>query len=127
MSSAVRIGYVFRNIKYHLIANIFKELGLGKVVKIDFTERTDRDGTPYNLVHVHIEWNTEEHTKQFCEALERGEEVKIVYDDPWFWKVTKPRERRQPQVKKQKDRPAPRLVFSNTNVTKTDNVGGGRL
>ena len=125
MSSAVRIGYVFRNIKYHLIANIFKELGLGKVVKIDFTERTDRDGTPYNLVHVHIEWNTEEHTKQFCEALERGEEVKIVYDDPWFWKVTKPRERRQPQVKKQQDRPAPRLVFSNTNVTNTDNVGDG--
>ena len=92
MSSAVRIGYVFRNISDHRIANIFNELGLGKVVKIDFTERTDREGTPYNLVHVHIEWNTEEHTKQFCEALERGEEVKIVYDDPWFWKVTKPRE-----------------------------------
>ena len=125
MSPAVRIGYVFRNIKYHLIANIFNELGLGKVVKIDFTERTDREGTPYHLVHVHIEWNTEEHTKQFCEALERGEEVKIVYDDPWFWKVTKPRERPQHQVKKHQDRPAPRLVFSKTNVSKTDNVGDG--
>ena len=125
MSSAVRIGYVFRNISGDRIANIFNELGLGKVVKIDFTERTDRQGTPYYLVHVHIEWNTEDQTKHFRAALERGEEVKIVYDEPWFWKVTKPRERRQPQVKKQQDRPAPRLVFSKTNVSKTDNVGDG--
>ncbi len=117
MTSAVRIGYVFRNINEYRIAGIFQELGLGKVIKIDFTERTDREGTPYNLVHVHIEWNTEDHTKQFCAALERGEEVKVIYDDPWFWKVTKPRERPQ-QVKKPASRPTPRLVFSSATPVK---------
>ena len=117
MTSAVRIGYVFPNIREGRITDIFQELGLGDVVKIDFTERTDREGTPYNLVHVHIKWNTEDHTKQFCAAVERGEEVKVIYDDPWFWKVTKPRQRPQ-QVKKPASRPTPRLEFSSATPVK---------
>ena len=117
MTSAVRIGYVFRNINDYRIAKVFNELDLGNVVKIDFTERTDREGTPYHIVHVHIEWNTKDQTKQFRAALERGEEVKIVYDEPWFWKVTKPRERPQ-QVKKPASRPTPRLEFSSATPVK---------
>ena len=121
MTSAVRIGYVFPNIREDRIAQTFNELDLGEIQKIDFTPRSDHEGTPYNLVHVHIKWNTNDHTKDFLNALDRGEVVNIVYDDPWYWKVTKPRARPQQQVNKFKSRPAPRIEFtSNTPKDKTE-------
>ena len=119
MTSAVRIGYVFPNIREDRIADTFNQLELGEIQKIDFTPRSDHEGTPYNLVHVHIKWNDKDQTKGFLNALERGEVVKIVYDEPWFWKVTKPRERPQ-QIKKPHSRPAPRLEFTSTNTTTDD-------
>ena len=59
-----------------------------------------KKGEKYKRVFVHFEYwyNTEEAQKAKA-RLEEGKELKIVYDDPWFWKVsinkvnTNPRQR----------------------------------
>ena len=44
--------------------------------------------------------------------LINGQQVKMVYDDPWFWLLSKSHSERPEERKKRKERPAPRLDFN---------------
>jgi hypothetical protein len=93
------IPRVFVNIDEKRVRTVFEQL-LGKIYRVDIIERTNEKGEKYKRVFVHFEYwyNTEEAQKAKA-RLEEGKELKIVYDDPWFWKVsinkvnTKPRQR----------------------------------
>ena len=93
------IPRVFVNIDEKRVRAVFEQL-LGKIYRVDIIERTNEKGEKYKRVFVHFEYwyNTEEAQKAKA-RLEEGKELKIVYDDPWFWKVsinkvnTKPRQR----------------------------------
>ena len=93
------IPRVFVNIDEKRVRAVFEQL-LGKIYRVDIIERTNEKGEKYKRVFVHFEYwyNTEEAQKAKA-RLEEGKELKIVYDEPWFWKVsinkvnTKPRQR----------------------------------
>ena len=93
------IPRVFVNIDEKRVRAVFEQL-LGKIYRVDIIERTNEKGEKYKRVFVHFEYwyNTEEAQKAKA-RLEEGKELKIVYDDPWFWKVsinkvnTRPRQR----------------------------------
>lgn len=93
------IPRVFVNIDEKRVRTVFEQL-LGKIYRVDIIERTNEKGEKYKRVFVHFEYwyNTEEAQKAKA-RLEEGKELKIVYDDPWFWKVsinkvnTRPRQR----------------------------------
>ena len=93
------IPRVFVNIDEKRVRAVFEQL-LGKIYRVDIIERTNEKGEKYKRVFVHFEYwyNTEEAQKAKA-RLEEGKELKIVYDDPWFWKVsinkvnTNPRQR----------------------------------
>lgn len=60
--------------------------------RIDMVPRIDnKTNEPFYLVFVHFKNNVyrDESVEYFVESIERGEEVKMQYDDPWFWKVRK--------------------------------------
>ena len=83
------IPRVFPNIDEKRIRRIFGDLNIGNIKAVDFASRQAANGDKYNLVYVHFnEWYRNENADIVRTKLLTGKEVKIIYDDPWFWKVT---------------------------------------
>jgi hypothetical protein len=83
------IPRVFANIDERRIRRIFDELGMGEIQRIDLVSKTTEKGEKFNRVFVHFKrWNSDGNAATARERLVNGKEIKIVYDDPWFWKVS---------------------------------------
>jgi len=83
---SICIPRVYKNISYEHIKNIFEnKLAFGYIKKIDMIPI--QNDNVFKKVFIHFKyWNdSSEHVKQLF--LE-GAIVKIVYDDPWFWKCS---------------------------------------
>lgn len=119
------------NIRRERIFAVLRQLNLGWVGKIDIIPKQSVERRPdgstfkrdFVSVFVHFtKWFTQNHqTQQFLERLDSQGFVHIVYDEPWFWKVTKyvPKENKpRPQSRY----PKPRIDFGTTekvNVQET--------
>ena len=111
------IPRVFVNIDEKRVRSVIEQL-LGKISRVDIIERTNEKGEKYKRVFVHFDhWFETADAQTAKSRLIEGKEIKIVYDDPWFWKVsankvsvnTRPKQRinlQQPTAK-----PPPRLEF----------------
>jgi hypothetical protein len=99
------IPRVFANISKERVDAVFRKLDIGKVERIDMIERTDDKGQTWKRVFVHLQWNDSELSRSARERLLCGNDVKVVYEDPWFWKVSANRSTRETQVR---DAPRPR-------------------
>ena len=109
------IPRVFANIDEKRVRSVIEQL-LGKISRVDIIERTNEKGEKYKRVFVHFDhWFETADAQTAKSRLIEGKEIKIVYDDPWFWKVsankvsvnTRPKQRinlQQPTAK-----PPPRL------------------
>lgn len=83
------IPRVFPNIDRMRIHRIFDDLNIGNIESIDLVCRRSANGDMYNLVYVHFDkWFNNENANTVRTKLLNGEEVKIIYDEPWYWKVT---------------------------------------
>ena len=83
------IPRVFNNITESKIRQVFDELGLGKISGVDIKERRNEKGEPVKRVYIHFEkWFWNENAQSARRKLISGKEIKIVYDNPWFWKVS---------------------------------------
>jgi hypothetical protein len=83
------IPRVFNNITEARIRQVFDDLGLGKISRIDIKERKSDKGETFKRVYVHFDkWFWNEDAQAARRKLISGKEVKIVYDNPWFWKVS---------------------------------------
>jgi hypothetical protein len=80
---------------------------LGFIGRIDVVEKTDEQtGAPFIRVFIHFtKWFRNDQTRRFLDHLETQKSANIVYDEPWYWKVTKsfvpapqqPQQQQQPQ------------------------------
>jgi hypothetical protein len=90
------IPRVHRNIDETRIRKIFHELNIGVLERIDIvTKRSDKENKDnnFNRVFVHFrQWNDSENAVKARERLLEGKEIKIIYDNPWFWKISAYRE-----------------------------------
>jgi hypothetical protein len=113
------IPRVFANISKERVDAVFRKLDIGKVERIDMIERTDDKGQTWKRVFVHLQWNDSELARSARARLLCGNDVKVVYEDPWFWKVsanrstreqTSPRPRNEPrnEQRHRDHRPRPR-------------------
>ena len=121
------ISRTHKNIRQERIFAVLRQLNLGWVGKIDMIPKKivekKSDGTEtikeeFVRVFIHFtKWFTNHRqTRQFLDRLDSEGFVHIVYDEPWFWKVTKyvPREHKpEPQSRY----PKPRIDFTATAVT----------
>lgn len=83
------IPRVYPNIDGTSIRRIFDELQLGRISKIDMVSRTTDKGEKFNCVFIHFtEWFRNENADKAKELLQNGKYIKVMYDDPWFWKVS---------------------------------------
>ena len=75
------IPRVFPNISQSRIQNIFNDLKIGEIERIDIVPKTEK----FNRVFIHFRrW----HNQEVKERILNGKDIKIIYDDPWFWKVS---------------------------------------
>lgn len=70
--------------KRETIKKIFENCLLGQIKKIDVVPN-HKEKAKYNRVFVHFADMT---CEQQCERLKNGGSIKIVYQEPWFWKCT---------------------------------------
>lgn len=96
-----------KNIR-EVVREKFISLRIGRIDRIDAVYKKNSRGEKFCTIYIHMHfWNTKiETARNFRDLLIQGKEVKIVYDEPWFWKCTastlpKPDDRR----------PAARIVF----------------
>ena len=87
------IPRVFPNIDERRIRNVFDALEMGEIAKVDIVRKRTEKGEKFNRVFIHWKrWNIGGNADLARERLLNGKEIKIIYDDPWFWKVSAYRE-----------------------------------
>lgn len=111
-SPSLCIPRVFSNITEKRVAFVIREVGLGEIDHIDMVPKTAEDGTKFQRVFIHFKkWNSSEAAQRARDRVLSGKEIKIVYDDPWFWKLSANRAvQRAPLQQRPQQRPRPRLV-----------------
>jgi hypothetical protein len=83
------IPRVFENISERQVRDVFEQLDLGQLDHIDIIERKSEKGEKYKRIFIHFSkwyWNDEA-----CAARRRlieGKDIKVVYNIPWFWKIS---------------------------------------
>ena len=111
------IPRAFPNIDEKRIRRIFNDLGLGEIDRIDIVSKTTEKGEKFNRIFVHFSrWFANKDADTARERLLNGKDIKIVYDDPWFWKVSAYRPPAAAQPVRQQDarqRQRPHIEFDN--------------
>lgn len=86
---SICIPLVNNDINYAFIYNIFKNINIGIISKIDILERKSYKNEKYKRVFIHLKkWFNTPESCYIRERLINGLDVKIVYDYPWFWKIS---------------------------------------
>jgi hypothetical protein len=83
------IPRVFSNIPRDRIFRIVDDLGLGRILSIDMVPKVSEKGEKYNRIFIHFTaWSTSKDAEKARQIALSGGEFKILYDDPYFWKVS---------------------------------------
>ena len=122
------IPRVYPNISESRIRRIFDDLNLGVLERIDIVSKFSakpggEKGEKFNRVFVHFRrWNDTENSNIARERLLNGKEIKIIYDDPWFWKISAYREaERKPSAPQNVEQRKPTLQFDSDDEERTSN------
>jgi len=102
------IPYIFKNIRRHHIVNTFNLLDLGNVERIDLISSSNTQQQAF----VHMSYINDKKYPQLRTCINKGESFKIVYDDPWFWRVCKSRSPRGPRPPPK----YPRIIFETKSL-----------
>ncbi len=87
------IPRVFSNIDERRIYQIFDDLRLGDIDRINIVRGNNAKGEKCNRVFIHFtRWYNSRNADTARERLLNGNDIKVIYDDPWFWKVAAYRE-----------------------------------
>jgi|UniRef100_A0A6C0C697 hypothetical protein len=115
---SICIPRVFANISWYRIKQAFIALNWGYVERVDVVPS---GGTKRAFVHFAPGRFT---ATKVLEALCNGEQVKIVYDEPWFWKISLSRSEKPAEAPERKQQ-RPTIEFS-TNTQRPKRGPGGR-
>ena len=125
---SICIPRVFANIRWKRVKAVFDQLGLGEIDRIDMVQRTAEDGSNFQRCFVHFKtWADTENARAVRQQLDaEGGEIKIVYDEPWFWKCFKSRVARPEQAPKSKQSRAPTIELEGGKIIRAAQRAGAR-
>ena len=110
---SICIPRVFSNITKARVEAIFRNLDFGDIERVDMVQRVNDNGDRFQRVFVHFKrWNNDEQSEKVRQMLLADQEAKVVYDDPWFWKLRASKSTRPEDRPKQKKRVAPFVDFT---------------
>ena len=109
---SICIPRVFKNISEKRIRAILYSLKFGFVERVDMVAKTNKKGDEFWRVFVHFSsWNERNHNAMQVKAkLDNNEQIKVVYDNPWFWMISKSHS--APPEQRSSGRPKPFIDFS---------------
>ena len=83
------IPFVYTNITKQRVQEVLEAVGFGDIERIDMVKRSGKDGKPDSQrVFIHFkQWNDTDTARQARQLLLDEKDIRIVYDDPWFWKI----------------------------------------
>lgn len=113
---SICIPRVFKNISEKRIRAIMYSLKFGFVERVDMVAKKNQKGEEFSRVFVHFSsWNERsDPAMQVRAKLDSGDQVKIVYDSPWYWMISKSKTERPEQRQVRGGRPAPFIDFGHT-------------
>jgi hypothetical protein len=119
------IPRAFENISEVRVRTVFEKLDIFTIDRVDVVLRKNEKGDAYKRFFIHIkEWKQTNNAEKAKERLLAGKELKIVYDDPWFWKVGlntwAPKPQQQPLLNDRK--PRIRIEFDEDQTNKNVNA-----
>jgi len=83
------IPRVFENIDEQQIRNVFDHLDLGQIDHIDIIDRRTEKGEKYRRIFIHFtKWYFNDEACVARQRLIDGKDIKVVYNAPWFWKIS---------------------------------------
>jgi hypothetical protein len=69
-----------------IIYKAFCSLKVGYILRL--TEAPIKKDNGYKRIIITLRWNKDTYnTQRMRNIIDQGKSVKIVYDDPWYWKV----------------------------------------
>ena len=82
------IPRVFQNISEAIIRKTIDRVKLGVIESVEITNKKTDKGK-YKSVVIHFRWHKYNKDSQYQrESLMSGKEMNIIYDNPWFWKIS---------------------------------------
>ena len=121
---SICIPRVFNNIDAKKIGNVFDQLQLGKIKRIDMIECKNEKGEKFKRAFVHFEkWHWNEDAQAARRKLIEGKEIKIVYDTPWFWKISANRSNSTNDSRREEGPPAIQIQRSKPYMELEDEFG----
>ncbi len=85
---SIVIPHVFANIGEKRVFAIFRRLKIGYIDRIEFLNKTDKNGRKFNTVFIHFtHWFDNPSSNALKRNLLNQKPAKILYDSPWFWHI----------------------------------------
>ena len=82
MNPSICIPSMYKSISQSKIKQVFNNLKLGPINYIDI-----HWGPDFKRVCIYFKyWNSSSFAKEIRNKLLAGGEIKVIYDNPWFWK-----------------------------------------
>ena len=106
------IPRVFANITEKRIRDTIHSLDLGNIVRVDMILRTSEKGEKFQRVFIHLEWGNSANAVRSRKCMLEGKNIKVIYDDPWFWKVSANRAIAHPPITAHHNKPSS-ILFNN--------------
>ena len=83
------IPRVFENINEQQVREVFEQLDLGELDHVDIIERRSEKGEKYKRIFIHFsKWYWNDDAIAARRRLIEGKDIKVVYNMPWFWKIS---------------------------------------
>jgi hypothetical protein len=82
------IPRVFRQVTEEKVKSVIDELNFGLIHKVEIIDKQNMKEEKYKCVFIHFKkWNVNETINNIREKILLGKEIKVMYDEPWFWKI----------------------------------------
>ena len=87
------IPRTFANIRWMQVKAVFEQLfGEGSIARVDVVRKTASDGSKFNCMFIHFNaWPTDDYSQSIRQNILEGKTIKVVYDEPWYWKCSQSR------------------------------------
>ena len=82
------VSRVMNHVTKENIKHVLNDIGLGEISHIDIINKNN-NGDVYKVAFIHFkQWFDNENSSKAIERLSSGKDIKVIYDFPWFWKLT---------------------------------------